>query len=105
LVSLEEDGKTVFTGIIRKNARMLNKNELDQKTCPMAHSDISHNSLYILLSQAYCSMKPTYVKLKRQIFVRVSKQDAYYNFTLSTVAVISVKSTLITFFQHLHACA
>ena len=85
---------------------MLNKNELDQKTCPMACSDISHNSLYILLSQAYCSMKPTYnVKLKCQIFVRVSKQDVYYNFTLSMVAVISVKSTLITFFQHLYACA
>jgi len=51
-------------------------------------------------------MKLTYnVKLKCQIFVRVSKQDVYYNFTLSTVAVISVKSTLITFFEHLHACA
>jgi len=35
LVSREVDGKTVFSGITRKqNARMWNKNELDQKHVP-----------------------------------------------------------------------
>lgn len=103
LVSREADWKTVFTGITRKQiARMWDKNELDQKHVPWYILIL----VYILLSQVYCNTKLTYnVKLKCQIFVRVSKQDVYYNFTLSTMVVISVKSALITFFQHLYARA